>query len=81
MWDYMYSLDMKVVLICHVDLLHATVDVNRTLPDLNHFFLYQTPVVEWMSHDSCIRKGTAALLMSPFGLGSAARFRFSPGGS
>jgi hypothetical protein len=46
MWDYMYSLDMMVVLICHVDLLHATVDVNGTLLDLNRFFLYQTPVVE-----------------------------------
>ena len=46
MWDYMYSLDMMVVPICHVDLLHATVDVNGSLADYNRFVLYQTLVVE-----------------------------------
>ena len=45
MWDYMYSLDMMLVLICHVDLVHATVDVNGMLPDHNRFILYQTLVV------------------------------------
>lgn len=46
MWDYMYSLDMMLVLVCHVDLVHATVNVNGMLPDHNRFILYQTPVVE-----------------------------------
>lgn len=46
MWDYMYSLDTMMVSVCHVDLLHATVDVNGLLPDCNRFILYQTLVVE-----------------------------------
>jgi hypothetical protein len=46
MWDYMYSLDMMVILVCHVDLLPATVNVNGILPDHNRFILCQTPVVE-----------------------------------
>jgi hypothetical protein len=42
----MYSLDMKVVPVCHVDLTHATVDVNGTLPDRKRLVLYPTLVVE-----------------------------------
>jgi hypothetical protein len=69
---------MMVVPICHVDLLHANVDVNSLPPDHNRVVLYQTPVMETEDARLVHKSAMAALPMTLCGLGSAARFRFSP---